>query len=235
MLEVFASFVEVDGNLQVHPKLRRCLQLTGKEDGGLRRHVALPVDERIDPLNGHTHPVSQLNLTEFHWAEKFLKQNLPRVGRLAVFGYHRDLLLMVVDIADIFSIPVSPVEYDPVLVVYSDAVPTPPVAFEDLETVAGRYFQVLNLVGRVNHVQLSGCDFPKCPRNGSSGLGVSAVVDVFSCPVPKVQDHASNVTFSRITCKQVYSPLRHRHLTSVLPASNQKLSDVPAVQTKRFR
>ena len=72
MRELNSSIVEVASDLEVHPKFRGCVEDASKQDGSFRRHVALGVDEGVDPLNGDTHLPRKFDLAHLQRDEELL-------------------------------------------------------------------------------------------------------------------------------------------------------------------
>ena len=62
MFQRLSGFIEIAGNLKVHPELRRCPQHSGKQNGGFRGHMPLAVDERVHTLDRDPYFAGELDL-----------------------------------------------------------------------------------------------------------------------------------------------------------------------------
>lgn len=91
MREVNSSIVQVASDLEVHPEFRGCVEDASKQDGSFRRHVALGVDECVDPLNGDSHPPGKFDLAHLQRGEELLEENLSRMSRPSVLWNHRNI------------------------------------------------------------------------------------------------------------------------------------------------
>jgi hypothetical protein len=92
VFQVFAGFVEVGGHLQVHPEFGGGLQHAGKQNGRLRSHIPLAVDESIHPLDRYSHATCQFDLAHLHGQEELFEEDFSGVRRFTVFGYHTNLI-----------------------------------------------------------------------------------------------------------------------------------------------
>lgn len=97
---------------------------------------------------------------------------------------------MIINDLDVDGTVLGPNEADPILVVYSDAVLPAAVAFECLEPVARRHFQIVQCDGRIDLVQLSECNTPEIGRQQPpSHRRPDAVKDIFRGGIGERLDH----------------------------------------------
>ena len=86
--EAGLGFVEVVGNLEIHPEFRSGSEHSTEQDCGLSRDISLAIDKSVDPLYGDVHTLGQFNLRQGHGLEEFQEEDFARVGWHALLGNH---------------------------------------------------------------------------------------------------------------------------------------------------
>ncbi len=147
------SLVQIAGDLQVHPELRRGLQYARKENSSLCTHVPLTINECIDPLDWDTHLSGELNLAHPQWLQELLEQDFAWMRRLSVFRNHFGFPLVVICYLNILHVTVSPLEYNSVLVIDSNRVIARPFALQCFQSIRWRHSKITELRGSVKHIE----------------------------------------------------------------------------------
>jgi hypothetical protein len=80
-------------------------------------------------------------------------------------------------------------KHDPILVVDSHGMEPSPISAERVQSVAGRYFQIVKLRHRVDLIELATNGWPELARNPPSRLAVDAVPDVAGRDIGERPDH----------------------------------------------
>lgn len=141
--DIGPCLVEVQRDLEVHPEFRGGVKDATHEDSCFCGHVPLSVDESVDPLDRHTHPLSKLNLGHLQRTEELAEKYLPGVSRLSFSGSHLTHLSVVVRNPNVCGSAVRPPEYDSELIVYPYAMELSQPAPELLEPITRRSFEIL--------------------------------------------------------------------------------------------
>jgi hypothetical protein len=106
---------------------------------------------------------------------------------------------VVVDDLDLFGSWRCPDEADAKLIVDANAVLTCSIAPQRLESIARRDTKILELLGRVDVVELPSGNHPKILGAQPSGGGrIHTVEDIFGRPVMEALDHSDMIT--RLSC-----------------------------------
>jgi hypothetical protein len=96
---------------------------------------------------------------------------------------------MIVYYFDQCCIVSGPLECQAKLVVDPNAVIGGQVAFEPFEPITGRYLEVPEFMGGIEHIEVSTSDRPGGLGNSPSCSGIFAVEDIFRGLVAEVEDH----------------------------------------------
>lgn len=117
---------------------------------------------------------------------------------------------MVVDHFYVDRTRIRPTETDPILVIDPDAVLTMTISPKRLQTVPGRYPQIVDDLGLIERVEFPRSHLPQKPRQPLAGnLRVPTIKQVFSRLITEASDHDHMI--ARLSCYW-------RALADVLPA-----------------
>ncbi len=106
---------------------------------------------------------------------------------------------MVIGNLNLFRTSTCPEEAYPILVIDANTVLALAFAFQRFQAIARRDAQVIQRFGRVQQIQLLGCDLPEGPgANPPGGLRIDAVEDVFRRRILERPYHRNMIT--RVPC-----------------------------------
>ena len=199
--------IQIPAQLEIHPVALGGAEVLRQPQGCRRRDPPPRVHDLIDALVRHVESACQFSLADLHRLEELLKQHLTRMGGLSVCGnthhvylpYPRTLRLVIVDDLDLFRPLRCPDETDPILFVDTDAVLACPMSAQGLKSIARRDSKILQLLSRVDLIELPSGDCPEPLRTQfSRGSRIHTVEDVFGGLVVEALDHGYMIT--RLPC-----------------------------------
>jgi hypothetical protein len=82
------GFVEIVGDLEIHPEFGRGTRRATEQDGRFCRAIALSIDKPVHTLDRYVHPPCQLNLGYSHRLEELQEKEFARMGRQTLLGDH---------------------------------------------------------------------------------------------------------------------------------------------------
>ena len=169
MLEPTGSVPQIDISLEVEPELRRGAKQFAKAQRHLGAHGAPLAQELVDGLPRDAQCFGQRRDRELILRNEILTQDLTRMNRaplerLSIGDGHAQFLLMVITDLDIIGVSVGKPKTDAPLVVDRDGVLASAIAFECVQAVAGRDFEIRNLVRRMD-----GFEFPQSAAGDGGG------------------------------------------------------------------
>jgi hypothetical protein len=144
---------------------------------GIGGDGAFSRDDLADSLRRDINLLGQSILTDAHGRQELLQQELT--GRNCVQVAHDDLTLVIIDDLDIERTGLRPAKADSPLIVDPDAVLAGSSAFQGFESIARRYFQIVQAGSDLKLPQLAPGDRldvhePPDPDSFREPLGVRA-------------------------------------------------------------
>ena len=133
------SHLEVKPRLQVKPKFRRHSKIVSKSQGCIWRDGPFSMHNLIHPGKRHVDISRQFVLADVHGFHEFFQENLSGKNGLKLFDRFSPFFLVVIHNFDIPCVSISPLEANPPLFIYSDAVLTSAIPLKRLQSVSGRY------------------------------------------------------------------------------------------------
>src|SRR4030095_11784385 len=98
---------EIVPRLEIHPEVRLHPKEAAQSQGCICRDSSLPMDNLVNATRRHPDRLGQMVLTDLHWLQKIIKQNLPRMDRRKVaLGHH--LTSVIVNNFYVIRVTVTP-------------------------------------------------------------------------------------------------------------------------------
>src|SRR3970282_1150925 len=80
---ILLSKIQIPTQLQVHPEISRHIKEFCQAQSRAWRYAPAPIDNFIDALIGNMNIVSQVPLTDSHWAKKLFQKHFAWMSRYA--------------------------------------------------------------------------------------------------------------------------------------------------------
>ncbi|MFZ0480777.1 MAG: DinB family protein [Terriglobales bacterium] len=120
---------------------------------------------------------------------------------------------VIVSAADFFALASNKPEYDSILPIYPDAVKACEIPFEFLQSIRGRYSQVLYRYARIQQIELLLYPAPKFLRQPAGSFGIASVENVGRCRVREADNHCLIIPEYRV--------IMYRHLEAIMAEASR--------------
>jgi hypothetical protein len=194
LAHLLAGAREIMRGLEVHPELGRIPEVLRQQKGGLGRDAALAAYQFVDPVERDMQSAGEVGLCQSQRLEKLREQDLAGMGCDAKFWQHGDDSSMIISAANFFTFAVREFEYDSILLVHADTVKASEIPPQLLQSIGGRYPQVLDGRAGVEQIEFLLQPTPQLASNPAGSFAVAPVVDVGSRRIPEAGDHKRQYT-----------------------------------------